>query len=96
MPTYETLTPFTADLERLTTAQRRRFLRVVKEAFVPDLRTGCFRPGLQVKGVRVAPGVYELTWAPDGRATWTYGRQRHHGRHIIWHRVGTHDILHRP
>ncbi|MFJ4320671.1 hypothetical protein ACIP46_36125 [Streptomyces lavendulae] len=96
MPTYETLTPFTTDLGRLTPAQRRRFLRVVKEAFVPDLRTGCFRPGLRVKGVRVAPGVYELTWAPDGRATWTYGRQRHHGRHIVWRRVGSHDILHRP
>ncbi|MFI5985152.1 hypothetical protein ACIBEA_30325 [Streptomyces sp. NPDC051555] len=96
MPTYETLTPFTADLKRLTPGQRRRFLRVVKDVFVPDLRTGCLRPGLRVKGVGGAPGVFELTWAPDGRATFTYGRQRHHGCHVIWRRVGSHDILHRP
>lgn len=48
MPTFETLPRFTADLERLTPAQRRRFRRVVLDAFVPDLRTGCrFRPGLR-------------------------------------------------
>ncbi|MEV7547459.1 hypothetical protein [Streptomyces sp. NPDC089915] len=97
MPTYETLTRFTHDLGHLTPAQHRRFIRVVRDAFVPDLRTGGpFRPGLRVKGVRAAPGVYELTWAPDGRATFTYGRHRDHGRHIIWRRVGGHDILHRP
>ncbi|MEU8436892.1 hypothetical protein AB0F18_29090 [Streptomyces sp. NPDC029216] len=70
MPTYEPLPRFTADLKHLTPAQRRRFTRVVRQAFVPDLRAGgTFRPGLRVKGVRAAAGVYELTWAPDGRAT---------------------------
>ncbi|MEU0659409.1 hypothetical protein [Streptomyces lavendulocolor] len=39
-----------------------------------DLRTGrTFRPGLRIKGVRRAPGVYELTWGGGGRATWSYG-----------------------
>ncbi|MGW3269669.1 hypothetical protein [Streptomyces sp. NPDC001056] len=68
------------------------------DAFVPDLRPGRqFRPGLRIKGVRCAPGVYELTWAPDGRATWSYGRERIAGaRHIVWHRIGTHSILDRP
>lgn len=47
MPTYETLPRFTADLQHLTPAQRRRFRHVVLEAFVPDLRTGLFRPGLR-------------------------------------------------
>ncbi|MEU9108875.1 hypothetical protein AB0D54_32035 [Streptomyces xanthophaeus] len=97
MPTFETLPRFTTDLRHLTPAQRRRFRRVVLEAFVPDLRTGRpFRPGLRVKGVRVAPGVYELTWAPDGRATWSYGRELRHGRHIVWRRIGTHSILTGP
>jgi hypothetical protein len=45
VPTYETLPRFTTDLQHLTPAQRRRFRRVVQEAFVPDLRAGCFRPG---------------------------------------------------
>lgn len=48
VPTFETLPRFTADLQHLTPAQRRRFRRVVLDAFVPDLRTGCrFRPGLR-------------------------------------------------
>ncbi|MFI9604761.1 hypothetical protein ACIHCX_33785 [Streptomyces sp. NPDC052043] len=47
MPTYETLPRFTADLQHLTPAQRQGFRRVVQEAFVPDLRTRLFRPGLR-------------------------------------------------
>lgn len=84
MPTFETLPRFTADLQHLTPAQRWRFRRVVLESFVPDLRTGkLFRPGLRVKGVRSAPGVYELTRAPDGRATWCAAASG----------IGTHEIL---
>lgn len=99
MPTFETHPRFTADLQHLTPTQRRRFRRVVLDAFVPDLRTGHgrFRPGLRIKGVRCAPGVYELTWAPDGRATWSYGRAVVAGvQHIIWRRIGGHDILTGP
>ncbi|WP_030303119.1 hypothetical protein [Streptomyces katrae] len=94
MPTFETLSRFTADLQHLTPAQRWRFRRVVLESFVPDLRTGwLFRPGLRVKGVRIAPGVYELIRAPDGRATWSYGRELRGGeRHIVWCGIGTHEI----
>ncbi|MBT2423455.1 hypothetical protein J7F01_41170 [Streptomyces sp. ISL-22] len=96
-PTFETRPRFTADLQHLTPAQRRRFRRVVLDAFVPDLRTGLFRPGLRIKGVRVAPGVYELTWAPDGRATWAYSPEQIAGTlYIVWHRIGTHRILNRP
>ncbi|MEU4359816.1 hypothetical protein [Streptomyces virginiae] len=42
MPTYEALPRFTADLDRLTPEQRRRFRKTVA-AFVDDLRTGRFR-----------------------------------------------------
>jgi hypothetical protein len=65
---------------------------------VEDLRrsTG-FRPGLRVKGVRGASGVFELAWAPDGRATFSYGGAVvEGGPHIIWRRVGTHDVLREP
>ncbi|MFH8990014.1 hypothetical protein [Streptomyces sp. NPDC017940] len=72
MPTSETRPRFTADLQHLTPTQRRRFRRVVLDAFVPHLHTGRqFRSGLRIKGVRCAPDVYELTWAPGGRATWS-------------------------
>ncbi|WP_322872193.1 hypothetical protein [Streptomyces goshikiensis] len=99
MPTFEILPRFTTDLQHLTPAQRRRFRRVVLGAFVPDLRSPGFqfRPGLRIKGVRRAPGVFELTWDGDGRATWSYGPAIVHGeQHIVWRRIGTHYILTGP
>ncbi|MET9656775.1 hypothetical protein [Streptomyces sp. NPDC006510] len=100
MPTYEALPRFTTDLNRLTPEQRRRFRQTVA-AFVEDLRTGGrFRAGLRVKRVQRAPGIYELTWSmgtgPAGRATWSYGPERKRGAHIIWRRIGAHDILTSP
>ncbi|HEX5266299.1 MAG TPA: hypothetical protein VFW24_05960 [Acidimicrobiales bacterium] len=67
-------------------------------AFVEDLRSGGgFRVGLRVKGVRGAPGVFEMTWAPDGRATFASGGSvRVREPHIVWRRVGTHDVLRQP
>ncbi|MEV6750069.1 hypothetical protein ACFVZJ_25620 [Streptomyces sp. NPDC058322] len=70
-------------------------------AFVHDLRTeGRFRAGLRVKHVSGFPGIYELTWSmgtgPAGRATWSYGPEQKRGAHIIWRRIGTHDILTSP
>ncbi|WP_446040781.1 hypothetical protein [Streptomyces sp. SID1121] len=46
-------------------------------------------------------GIYELTWSmgtgPAGRATWQYGAEIHPGNpHVIWRRIGTHDILTGP
>ncbi|MEU3904052.1 hypothetical protein AB0F20_09560 [Streptomyces goshikiensis] len=96
MPTYEALPRFATDLDRLTPEQRRRFRQTVA-VFVEDLRTGRFRAGLRIKGVRRAPGVYELTWDGDGRATWSYGPEIVHGeQHIVWRRIGTHNILTGP
>ncbi len=65
---------------------------------VTDLKAGReFRPSLRVKGVQGRPGVFEMTWAPDGRATWQYGPQLLPGEpHVIWRRIGTHDVFRRP
>ncbi|GHB29736.1 hypothetical protein [Streptomyces chryseus] len=101
MPTYETTPRFTTDLGRLTPEQRHRFRRTVA-AFVDDLRTGGrFRAGLRVKRVQRASGIYELTWSmgtgPAGRATWEYGSAVRPGTpHVIWRRIGTHNILTGP
>jgi hypothetical protein len=97
-PTYERASAFARDWAKLTPQQRRRFLEAVAE-MVADLKaSGAFRPGLRVKAVQDAPsGVFEMTWAPDGRATFEYGPERRPGEpHIVWRRVGTHDVFRRP
>jgi len=63
----------------------------------PGVRAGKFRAGLRVKGVHGAQGVFEMTWAPDGRATFEYGKEQIPGKpHVIWRRVGTHDVFRSP
>ena len=96
-PTYDFLAPIERDWSRLTSAQKAQF-NAARHQFVEDLRAGHgFRPSLRVKGVQGAPGVFELTWAPDGRATFSYGPEQFAGEtHIIWRRIGTHCIFNRP
>jgi hypothetical protein len=94
MPTFATTPRFRRDYARLTAVQQERFRKVVVTEFVPGANAGQFRPGLRVKGVQGAPGVYEMTWAPDGRATWQDGAEQRSGTcHVIWGRVGTHAIF---
>ena len=97
MPTFQRLPRFDADLRALTPEQRRRFVIAVGQ-LVDDLRRGeGFRPGLRVKRVQATADVWEVTSAPDGRATWQYGPPRREGEaHVVWRRVGTHDVLRRP
>jgi hypothetical protein len=91
---FERIIRFLDMYRQLTPAQRERFLRA-RDMFLADLRAGSgFRKGLRVKGVRTRPGVYEMTWAPDGRATFSYGpSKRADEPHIVWLEVGTHDIF---
>ncbi len=56
-----------------------------------------FPVGLRVKRVQGISGVWELTWTPDGRATFSYGDQQVAGEpHVIWRRIGDHSILGGP
>jgi hypothetical protein len=94
LPTYERSPQFVDDYATLSPEQQRAF-RVAVEKFVADLRRAeGFRPGLRVKGIKGSPGMFELTWAPDGRAIFSYGASiREREPHIIWHAVGTHEVL---
>ena len=97
-PTFEAANPrFQRDFQQLTLEQRKRF-RVAIDQLVEDLKAGrAPRPGLRVKRVQGAPGVWEMTWAPDGRATFQYGRELSPGDpHVIWRRVGTHNVFTQP
>ncbi|MFI4977058.1 MAG: hypothetical protein ACHQC8_00035 [Solirubrobacterales bacterium] len=58
---------------------------------------GSFPVALRVHRVQGAPGVWEITFAPDGRATFEYGEEIIAGEpHIIWRRIGHHDVLSEP
>jgi len=96
-PTYELRRAIEQDWGRLTPEQKAQF-RMTRDQMIEDLREGNgFRKGLRVKGVQGAPGVFEMTWAPDGRATFSFGVEHRPGEpHIIWRRIGTHAILSRP
>lgn len=68
-------------------------------AFIAALRASppSFPPNLRVKRVQGAAGVWEVTFAADGRATFAYGDEVRAGEpHVIWRRVGTHDVLSNP
>jgi hypothetical protein len=96
MPTHDELEHFWHDYDALTETEKQAFERAVAK-FVHDLRIGRFRRGLRVRGVEGHPGVYEMTWAPNGRATFQYGEPIRAGEpHIIWRRIGTHAIFQQP
>ena len=93
MPTFERTPRFLCDWRRLTPAQRVAFLEAVRH-LVEDLTQGQFRKGLRVKAFRGRQGWYEMTWAPDGRALFAYGPEVRPGkRHVIWQRIGGHEIF---
>ncbi len=96
MPTHAERERFLREYQRLTAPHRRAFLAAMA-IFVAGLAVGEFDPRLRIKRVRGQPGVWELTWAADGRATFEYGEAVRPGEpHIIWRRIGTHDIFRQP
>lgn len=98
MPTRRVLPAFWRDWDRLTSRQQRAFREAVA-IFIADLTKGGqgFQPRLRVKRMQGHPGIWEMSWAPDGRATFEYGDEVHPGQaHVIWRRVGTHSIFRRP
>ncbi|MGE5597388.1 MAG: hypothetical protein ACM3S1_15285 [Hyphomicrobiales bacterium] len=94
MPTHDEDPRFIRDYRALTPAQQAAFKEAVKK-FREDLEGGGpFRPSLRVKQYKRLEDVWELSWAPDGRALSMYGTSIRPGDvHIIWLRVGTHDIF---
>jgi hypothetical protein len=96
VPTHEQLEGWYRDYKTLSADERAQF-RVAVVKFLEDLSIGKFRLGLRVKGVQSTPGIFEMTWAMDGRATFHYGPEKFPGSpHIVWRRIGSHAILDRP
>lgn len=97
MATFEKLPRFVKDFDQLSEEDKARFREAVKK-FVDDLKRGKgFRRGLRVRGVEGTANIYEMTWAPNGRATFHYGKSlRDREPHIVWRRVGSHSVLGEP
>ena len=96
MPTWCTTGSFRKDYAGPSTTDKKRFRKAVAD-FVADLKAGKFRKGLRVKGIQGAEGMFEMTWAKDGRATFEYGPEIHPNTpHVIWRRCGNHSIFKNP
>lgn len=83
---------------RLSKADRDKF-RTARRKLVAALRESPpeFPPELRVKRVQGVRGVWEMTFAADGRATFAFGpAEREHEAHVAWRRIGTHDVLREP
>ena len=97
MPTFERSPRVDADWNKLSKEEQDQFKVAVVE-FIDDLQRGhSFRSGLRVKPIRGTAGIWEMTWAKDGRATWQYGHVLKPGEtHVIWRRIGSHEIFGGP
>lgn len=96
MPTYQADERFWREWRRLPREHRAAFRRA-RDRFVAGLESGSLDPSLRVKRIQSTRKVWELTWAGDGRATFEYGSEQRPGQtHVIWRRIGTHDILKEP
>ena len=97
MPTFKTRPRFRKDYELLSPDEKERFRQAV-EKFVADLGRGQgFRSGLRVKRIQGTRGIFEMTWADDGRATFEYGAPVKAGEvHVVWRRIGSHTIFSSP
>ena len=96
MPTYEKTDTFKRDWRGLSPAEKKAFFAALK-LFIANLKAGRFREGLRVKKVEGAKGIFEMTWADDGRATFQFGRAVKKGeKHVIWRRIGTHVVFREP
>jgi len=79
------LARFAVDFDSLSADQKAAFLTAVAQ-FVEDLRRGeGFHRDFGSRVSRCASGIFEMTWADDGRATFEYGDPVSEGEaHIIW------------
>jgi hypothetical protein len=98
MPTHEEEEAFLRDIDDLTDTQYQRFRRIVRRLAQDLDRGGDIRASLRVKPMAGHPGVWELTWeGEDGRATFSFGPEKIPGkRHVIWRRIGGHEIFQEP
>lgn len=98
MPTFERLARFDREFRRLPRELQRAFLAMLP-VFIAALRETppVFPAALRIHRVKGSTGIWEITFAPDGRATFEYGAEIISGEpHVVWRRIGSHDVLSEP
>ncbi|MPZ90623.1 MAG: hypothetical protein GEU68_03175 [Actinobacteria bacterium] len=97
MPTYGRTDRFKKDHAALSPEDKARFRSAV-DKFVADLKAERpFRKGLRVERLQGTEAIFEMTWADDGRATFENEDEQVEGEpHVIWRRVGTHEVFGKP
>lgn len=97
---FETTPAFDRDFKRLPEQHKRKFRSLVTAFNLAAEKASRgedkpWPPGMRVKPVQSAKGVWELTWSmdePDGRATWEWIKLD--GELAIrWRRIGDHGVL---
>ena len=96
-PTYELPAGFAREYARLSREQRRAFREAVAK-LIDALKDDRDPPrSLRIKRVQGSKDIWELSYSGDGRATFRYGAEVKPGKtHVIWLRIGGHEILSRP
>jgi hypothetical protein len=97
-PTFDRLAQFKRDYAKLTPSQRESFRAAVKKFVAPFSTTppGGFGQPL-VQELKEHPGYYELRFAADTRAIYTFGQAiRRAQPHVVWCRIGSNDALDQP
>jgi len=88
VPTFERLPRFDRDWAELDRHSQDRFREIIAR-FAADLGDGAARPLLPVTAIAGAPGVLEMTFASDARATISVAAQPGQAPHVIWRRIGS-------
>jgi hypothetical protein len=98
VPTFDRLALFKREYRRLTPEQQARFKVAVAKLIVALSQTPPRVPGEPLVNTLAGHrGVYELRFARDGRATFTFAPPVREGKpHVIWRRIGAHEVLDRP
>jgi hypothetical protein len=97
MPTFERLPRYKREYQHLSPDKQEAF-KVAVLQWADDLKNHRVQPNdPRVEGIKGARGIFEFRWATDGRATFEWGQEQIPGEaHVVWRRVGTHEVLGEP
>lgn len=94
MPKYTFREGFMREWRKLKPSEQRLF-ETAWRAIVTNLKAGKGLPAPPLVEKMSSLDIYEVRWAPNGRATFHIDRQDGEDV-IIWRRIGDHEIYKRP